>query len=84
MLPRFLRLKTSMGKLLSLHKEIAVVSMTFNPRFMTSKYLIELNFLAFLSFNGSDVYTPSTLVAFNITWALISKALKAAAVSVVK
>src|SRR6266487_4774040 len=41
--PRFpgtFRLKTIIGKLLSMHMEIAVVSMTASPRDSTSKYLI--------------------------------------------
>jgi len=40
--------------------------------------------LAFLSFLGSAVYIPSTLVAFMTTSAFISAARKAAAVSVEK
>src|SRR4030042_4393154 len=45
---------------------------------------MDLNFLAVLSVIGSDVYTPSTLVALRMTSAPISRALWAAAVSVVK
>ena len=46
-------LKTIMGSLLSMHKLIAVASMTLRPFFNASMYLIFLYFFAFLFFMGS-------------------------------
>ena len=65
-----------------MHKVTAVVSITFKPFLTTSIYFSEENFRASLTLKGSAVYTPSTLVAFKSTWAFISLARSAAAVSV--
>src|ERR1041384_4477129 len=51
---------------------------------MTSRYVSVSNIVAVLSFAGSAVKMPSTLVALNMASALISSARSAAAESVVE
>jgi len=84
MFPPVLKLKTITGILFSIHKDIAVASITFKPLFKNSRNPSLLNFTAFVFINGSDSYMPSTFVALRIASAFSSIALKAAAVSVVK
>ena len=73
---------TIKGILFSLHKEIAVASITFRSLFKMSIYVISSYLTALESTFGSAEYTPSIVFATNITSAFISAALKAAAVSV--
>lgn len=75
---------TNNGMLLSLHKDVAVESITFKSLFKMSKYVILSYLMAFGSTFGSAEYTPSIVFATSITSASISAALKAAVVSVVK
>lgn len=70
--------------LLSLHKDVAVESITFKSLFSISRYDISSYLIAVLSSFGSAEYTPSIVLAKRITSASVSAALKAAAVSVVK
>jgi hypothetical protein len=39
-------LKTTIGSLLSMQREMAVASITFNPRSKTSRYVMRGNFVA--------------------------------------
>src|SRR3989304_4137339 len=84
MFPLFARSKTMIGRLLSMHREIAGASITLMFLCRTSMEVSSLNFLAFLWTRGSLSYTPATRVAFKMASALISIAPSAAAVSGVK
>ena len=70
--------------MLSIHSESAVESITASRRFNASPNVRLSNLTASGFFFGSLSYTPSTMVAFKITSASISAALRAAAVSVEK
>ncbi len=61
------KLKTTIGRALSMHKDIEVESITFKFLFRTSIYESLSNLRASLLIKGSSVYTPSIFVAFNIT-----------------
>src|ERR671924_1292573 len=76
---------TWMGRLLSMQRESAVVSITFRPRSIASRCVISVRSFAFESTRGSPSRTPSTACfAIRIASAPISSARSAAAVSVVK
>src|SRR5208282_1763536 len=53
MFPCWFRLNTMMGRLLSLHKLIAVESITLSPSLRTSMYVMSVNFFASFTFMGS-------------------------------
>ena len=59
-LPTVSMSKTTIGMRFSLHRAVAVRSITLSPRLYTSSYVISLNFVAVGSFSGSEVYMPST------------------------
>jgi hypothetical protein len=53
--PRRVRSKTTMGSLFSMQSEMAVVSITWSPRFSTSMYPIRSSLVAAGSRAGSAV-----------------------------
>src|SRR5574344_2110904 len=83
-LPGLFISKTIIGILFALHRAKAVWSIIRRFFIRASSKVTVLYFFAFLSFSGSAVYTPSTLVPFSKALASISQALRAEAESVVK
>src|SRR5258708_17113310 len=69
-LPRWFRLKTMIGRLLSLHNEMAALAITFRPPFLTSLWvLVETLFAAFPFFwSASSMPSPFCCFLFTITF----------------
>ena len=63
-LPTVSMSKTTIGMRFSLHRAVAVRSITLSPRLYTSSYVISLNFVAVGSFSGSAVY----MLLINYKW----------------
>ena len=79
------RLKTQIGRSLSMQRDRAVESITRSPRSIAWRCVISGMNFASGTFDGSASKTPSTpCLAIRITSAWISSARSAAAVSVVK